>query len=201
MLEENVGIDRAGHQEFRAGDGQGLEAAQFGFCRDRLGDVQPGDGRNGRDPVERLVNGVVRADSKPGAYGREFFRGGKHEFGHGGPVARVDVNHVLGQRVRMQGDFRMHALAHESGRFLAQGAIAQRGALGAAGHDSDVLAHVSLTCRILISSIDRQLLLTNNYYQIEVHTPAVSLLRVEASFSQSIDVFVVKFRMGPYWET
>jgi hypothetical protein len=37
----------------------------------------------------------------------------------------------------------MHAFAHESGRFLAQRAIAQRGALGAAGHDADVFAQVS----------------------------------------------------------
>ena len=44
----------------------------------------------------------------------------------------------------VHGDFRVHVASHERLRFVANGAIAERGALGATSYDADVFGHYAL---------------------------------------------------------
>ncbi|MGH9552491.1 MAG: hypothetical protein ACRD3W_24125, partial [Terriglobales bacterium] len=57
------------------------------------------------------------------------------------PVAAIDVLHVLGEGVVVQGDFRMVVRPQYFRAFQAYGAITEGGAFGAAGDNSDVLRH------------------------------------------------------------
>jgi hypothetical protein len=84
------------------------------------------------------VNSVVGTDEEFGAAAGQFFRRGQHEIGHALPVLFVNIAHVVGQRVGVHGDFGMMVASHHLLAFLADGAVAERRPLGAAGHDSDV---------------------------------------------------------------
>ena len=63
---------------------------------------------------------------------------GEHEFGDSRPVIALDGLHVLAETVGVHGDFRMHVTSQQGRSFGADGAIAEGGAFGGAGDDSDV---------------------------------------------------------------
>ena len=82
---------------------------------------------------------VVRADGELGACGGHGLRGIEDDAGHAFVVLGVKGGHPLGERDRIQGDPWVVVLAHQAERFAAHELVAERGALGAAGDDSDVL--------------------------------------------------------------
>ena len=99
------------------------------------------------DQVEGLVNCVIGANKKVGAGTRKFFRRRHHQTGQSGPVAGFNTLHVVGERVRMQRNFRMSVPSHQFGAFEADGAVAQRRSFRAASDDTDVLGHEQLYFR------------------------------------------------------
>ena len=103
--------------------------------------MQPRQGRTFRHRRERTVDGVVGADQEIGAGTLQFLRRGQHEIGDTLPVVAIDEVHVLAERVRVHGNLGMPVRAHQGRALVANGAIAERRALGAAGHDSNVEGH------------------------------------------------------------
>ncbi|KAG1244918.1 hypothetical protein G6F65_021538 [Rhizopus arrhizus] len=87
---------------------------------------------------QRLVDGVVRADQEICARARQLVGRRQHQRTHAGQVTVVQADHVVGQRMGVQGDFRVRVRPHALRAFRAQRAIAQRRALGRAGDDADV---------------------------------------------------------------
>src|SRR5262249_30144765 len=115
--------------------------AQGGPGSDALGDVQPGQRRLRFQVGQRLVDGVVGADEEVGADLRQLVGRGKHQRSHTPPVAVVDALDVLGERARVHRDLRVAVGPEELRPLDATDPIRQRGALGRAGHDTDVLGH------------------------------------------------------------
>ena len=56
-------------------------------------------------------------------------------------VAAIEAYDIVGQRVRVQGDFGMGMRPEQGGALDADGLVAERGTLGGAGDDSDMLNH------------------------------------------------------------
>src|SRR6201992_3575185 len=98
---------------------------------------------------QRLVYGVVRTDEKISADFGQFIGGREHQLPHTPPVIAVDTLHVVSQRVRVQRDLGVFMRSEKLSAFLADGAIAKRGAFGGAGNNSDVLCHSLIPSLIL----------------------------------------------------
>ena len=138
---QDVRVNRALHRDPGSRDGEFFETTSVCFAGDFFHDVQPGKRRVGNYIGHRVVDGVVRTEQEIGADGLEFPGGGEHQSGDTLPVPGIDELHVFAEREGVHRNFRMHVAPHERGRFIADGAVAEGGALGAAGNYSDVTVH------------------------------------------------------------
>src|SRR5574341_272959 len=114
----------------------GLEVSGFGH---HGVDPQPAESIAVHGPRHR-VTGAEYADA-PEAAARRL----EHETCDGGVVPGVERRQPAGHRDRIERDARMVVLADEAQGLAADGLIAERGALRAAGHDADVLHQLLVT--------------------------------------------------------
>ena len=84
---------------------------------------------------------VVGTDQEVGADRGELVGGSEHQLTHALPVTAIDARHVVGERMTVQRDLRMRVCPEQRGAFDADGAVAQRRALGGAGDDADMRWH------------------------------------------------------------
>ena len=87
------------------------------------------------------MTGIIGADGKVGSSFRNHFARLQHELANLPIVAGVKGRHPLGHRNGVHCDRRMVVVAKIVFRRLRDRAIAECGALGAAGNDSDVFHH------------------------------------------------------------
>lgn len=136
-------IDFALHQPSCPGQPDAMHPAGCSFLGDDLCDMQPRQRQARLDERQRLMNRVVRTDEelRPGLC--QLRSGRQHDLPDALPVVAVDALHVVGKRMRVNGELRMSMRAHACGSFAAQGPVAEGGALCGTGDDSDVLGHGS----------------------------------------------------------
>src|SRR5262249_55695778 len=93
------------------------------------------------DHVEGLVGSVVRANEQIGTRSAQLLSRRKEHLADFVPLASVDVTHVVGERIRVHGDFWMSVTTQKPRSLYTDCAVAQRRAFCAHGDDSYVLCH------------------------------------------------------------
>ena len=131
-------VDGPFHQQPCAQDSESLEVSPCRDLRHFLGDMEPRRGRLLPDHLERRMHGIVRANEELGARLDQLVRRIEQQPPGLVPAVRVDVPHVLGQRVVVQRDLGMIVPAEQGCSLDAHGAVAERRAFGAHRGDSDV---------------------------------------------------------------
>ena len=135
-------IDRPLHQIARAED-EDLPEPLAGRHRGHLlGDVKPRQRRAVPHQVGALRGRCCRDRSRKSTPARRSFSADESSMSaHLRPAPGVDVDHVVGERIRVGGNLGMRVPAEEGRALRADRPIAERRALGAHHHDADSPGH------------------------------------------------------------